>query len=79
MKSIVITGNSIPLTKQLAKKWRGARVEFTDWGGLFVEPVRSRDTFGEALAVMREVGKGVTRQDLRDAIRWARKQRSTRA
>ena len=37
-RTITITGDSIPLPKRLAKKWRGRRVEFSDEGFFVVKP-----------------------------------------
>lgn len=70
-KTITITGDSIPLPKRLAKKWRGRRVEVNETGILVVQS-DTPDTFGEAVKVFREVGRSVTRRDLDEALRWAR-------
>ena len=76
MKPIVITGNAIPLSKLLAKRWRGARVDIDESGLLFVDVPARKDSFGKALATLRKVGTRVTKRDLTAALAAARQQHS---
>lgn len=72
-RTLTITSDNIPLPKALAKKWRGAQVEFDDAGMMFIHTIRPRP-LKELLPILKEAGKKITKRDLAEAIRWARAQ-----
>jgi hypothetical protein len=74
-KTIIITGDSIPLPKRLAKKWQGAKAMVSEQG---VRILPSKTAFNEMLTITSEVGQGVTQKDLDDAIVWARQQKTVK-
>lgn len=63
------------LPAKLRARWRGQDVYFLASGDtLVVKKTRpARQTYAEAVADFRRLGKTVTRAELRRAIAWARK------
>lgn len=64
------------LPANLRKRWRGQDVYFlASADTLVVKKTRlAKQTYAEAVADFRRLGKTITRADLRRAIVWARKQ-----
>lgn len=65
------------LPAKLRKRWRGQNVYYlASADTLVVKKTRPvKQTYAEAVADFRRLGKTITRADLRRAIAWARKQR----
>ena len=67
-----IKNGSIPLPKELQKKWRGAEVLIMPAADSVLIKKVSRPSLAELRPKLQKLGKLVSAKDIRDAVKWAR-------